>query len=84
MSVRSLTARSITSRAIGSRHPGKKSRLLVISSTAFVLSFVAMLVPGPHWAAGASGAAYVPFGPTRVVDSRLAWASTGLSIHAPR
>src|SRR5664280_221568 len=78
MAVRSSTSGGITSRAIGSRHPGKKSRLLVIASIAFVLSFVATLVPGPHWAAAASGAAYVPFGPTRVVDSRI-----GLGIDGP-
>jgi hypothetical protein len=71
MSVRSLTAGNLPLCGIGSRHPGKKSRLLVISSIALVLSFVATLVPGPHWAAAASGAAYVPFGPTRVVDSRI-------------
>jgi hypothetical protein len=71
MSVRSSTSGGITPRAIGSRHPGKKSRFLVLSSIAFVLSFVATLVPGPHRVAAAAGAAYVPFGPTRVVDSRI-------------
>jgi hypothetical protein len=71
MSIRSVTARGITAHGIAFGRPGQWSRSLAMLSVALVLSLGATLVQAPHWAAASSGAAYVPFGPTRFVDSRI-------------
>jgi hypothetical protein len=61
----------MTSRGIGRTRLGKGSRTRAIWSVAFAIIVGATLVQWPHWTAAASGAAYVPFGPTRFVDSRI-------------
>ena len=71
MSIRSATAGSAASRVVGHMRLGMGSRTVAMLSIALALSLGAMLLQAPYRAAAASGAAYVPFGPTRFVDSRI-------------
>ncbi|HEX7613215.1 MAG TPA: hypothetical protein VF371_10630, partial [Candidatus Limnocylindrales bacterium] len=58
-------------RGIGPTRLGKGSRILTTLLVVFAIIVGATFVQPLRAAAAASGAAYVPFGPTRFVDSRI-------------
>jgi hypothetical protein len=58
-------------RGIGPTRRGKGSRILTTLLVVFAIIVGATFVQPLRAAAAASGAAYVPFGPTRFVDSRI-------------
>jgi hypothetical protein len=71
MGVRSAIAGSLRRRGIGSGRIGRASRCLAIFAVALALGCAATLAQPVPSNAATPGSLYVPFGPTRFVDSRI-------------
>jgi hypothetical protein len=84
MGILSFTARGIGRSDLRPMRRGRMSRRFAIILVAFAVSIGATFVQPTHSATAASGSAWVPFGPTRFVDSRIGQGVAGpIHPHAP-